>query len=87
MGAMMVRKNKKPREGRICLLLGGEGEIRTHGTVEPYARFRVWCIRPLCHLSAGPFALLNNSYKRTRIIAGHLRYVEIWMRSSAKARI
>ncbi len=37
---------------------GGEGEIRTHGTVKPYARFRVWCIRPLCHLSVyGSFLL------------------------------
>jgi hypothetical protein len=33
-------------------LCGGEGGIRTHGTVKPYTGFRIRRIRPLCHLSA-----------------------------------
>ena len=43
-------------EGQVlCGLVGvagGEGGIRTLGTEEPYAGFRIRCIRPLCHLSA-----------------------------------
>ena len=31
--------------------IGGEGGIRTHGTVKPYTGFRIRRIRPLCHLS------------------------------------
>ena len=39
MGAMMDRKNKKPREGRICLLLGGEGDRRTVALARLFGHF------------------------------------------------
>ena len=32
-------------------VLGGEKGIRTLGTEEPYAGFRIRCFRPLSHLS------------------------------------
>ena len=43
-------KNKKTEILHLGFL-GGKGGIRTHGTVEPYAGFRVRSIRPLWHLS------------------------------------
>jgi hypothetical protein len=51
---------KKPARGGLLGAIwaflkqwaGGEGGIRTLGTEEPYAGFRIRCIRPLCHLSA-----------------------------------
>ncbi len=34
---------------------GGEGEIRTPGTLLTFARFRGGCLKPLDHLSTGDF--------------------------------
>jgi hypothetical protein len=45
-----LQKCKQPRVGPFAFP-GGEGGIRTHGTVKPYTGFRIRRIRPLCHLS------------------------------------
>ena len=45
-----LQKRKRPQQGRLHFS-GGEGGIRTHGTVKPYTGFRIRRIRPLCHLS------------------------------------
>ena len=36
-------------------LYGGEGGIRTLDTLVRYIRFRVWRVRPLCHLSSSAY--------------------------------
>ena len=56
---LRAKKQKARREPSFCLstsntyivTLGGEGGIRTHGTLKTYTGFRVRRIRPLCHLS------------------------------------
>jgi hypothetical protein len=45
-----LQKHKRPQMGPF-VFPGGEGGIRTHGTVKPYTGFRIRRIRPLCHLS------------------------------------
>ena len=40
-----------PRHRRRATRTGGEGEIRTHGTLNTFARFRGGCLQPLDHLS------------------------------------
>jgi hypothetical protein len=40
----------------VCIVAGGEGRIRTDGTLKTYTGFRVRRIRPLCHLSVACLA-------------------------------
>lgn len=47
----LVLKNVKTVRSIARFLRGGEGGSRTLDTLERYTRFRVWRIRPLCHLS------------------------------------
>src|ERR1700740_3041160 len=53
-------------------LTGGEGGIRTHGTVKPYTGFRIRRIRPLCHLSAAG-AQFNKAPHKKRASQGSSR--------------
>ena len=58
-------KNKKGHEGPFCFS-GGEGGIRTPGTVSPYTRFPGEHLKPLSHLSV---LLLRRRYARRQVQA------------------
>jgi hypothetical protein len=58
---------------------GGEGGIRTHGTVKPYTGFRIRRIRPLCHLSAA-------SVEFSKATAQMRSQAEVDMKTSKQAR-
>ena len=57
---LQIIKEERPQVnlGRSSFIICGKSGIQTHGTVEPYAGFRVRSIRSLWHLSLTVDALV-----------------------------
>src|SRR5712691_640894 len=76
-----MRESGDRNVNTIERLAGGEGGIRTHGTILAYTRFPGAHLRPLGHLSLGPdFTRLSGSPReRTYRVRGRItRSVRIW---------